>query len=303
MPDPASSWAVLVAGRGRNGDRGGARPRSARSWCWCLMAQGLFAAGVGAAFAMAIGTAVANGASPGPPYSPSRPRCGLRAERIPPALVARGFEFVLRSRCWPLASRSCSARVARPRRMTPSGATKKPPRRAAFLSSVAVLRRRWRQPCATCDSRQTRGQRSRGPSLPRSGLGRRSATPRTKPTRVLLATTTPRQPREDAEADSIAEQIDHLAAADAEREPIDIQEIAGPGKVRCGRRRIRPARRDCRRSRSRCSGGSPAAPTGAIVAENRSAQVRFFPVSARVGGVTSATGVPTRRYNAKNYCP
>ena len=99
------------------------------------LAQGLFAAGVAATFAMALGTAVATGALAWIAVFAKSTAMRLAAgENSRLALVAKGSNSSPRSQCWFLGLRYCSARAARPekagrRRRKP---TKKPPRRAAF---------------------------------------------------------------------------------------------------------------------------------------------------------------------------
>ena len=57
-------------------------------------AQGLFAAGVEATFAMAVGTAVTQARSPRSPFSPSRRLCLAAGENSRAALVARCFDLL-----------------------------------------------------------------------------------------------------------------------------------------------------------------------------------------------------------------
>ena len=117
MPDPAElngpfSWraaagTVIAAG---------ARPCSGAILVLVFaMAQGLFAAGVAAAFAMAIGTAVTTGALAWMAVFAKSTAMRLAAGKIRASRWSRGdSNSPPRSRCWRLASRSCSARGARP---------------------------------------------------------------------------------------------------------------------------------------------------------------------------------------------
>ncbi len=115
MPDPAQlngpfSWraaagTVIAAG---------ARPCSGAILVLVFaMAQGLFAAGVAAAFAMAIGTAVATGALAWVAVFAKSTAMRLAAGKIRAWRWSRGGSNSPPPwRCWPSASRSCSARGA-----------------------------------------------------------------------------------------------------------------------------------------------------------------------------------------------
>ena len=133
----SARWPVFLAGRGRNGDRrgrasllggdpgagvrDGARAVRRRS-CGHLRHGGRHG-----------GRRPAR--SPGWPCSPSRPRCGLRRARIRALRWWRGgSNSPPRSRSWRSASRSCSARAARPDRRPSQAAYKKAAREGRLFS-------------------------------------------------------------------------------------------------------------------------------------------------------------------------
>ena len=170
MPDPAEldgrfSWraaagTVIAAG---------ARPCSGAILVLVFaMAQGLFAAGVAAAFAMAIGTAVTTGALAWVAVFAKSTAMRLAAgENSRLALVAKGIRICrcargagVRRRAFARRARRCVTWRAKKKAASEGG--------LSLVSYFRAFRRRWRRPYAMRDSRQIRGWQSQGPSSPKS---------------------------------------------------------------------------------------------------------------------------------------
>ena len=106
-PIPLAQWSLSWRDAAGTVIAAGARPCSGAILVLVFaLAQGLFAAGVAATFAMALGTAVTTGALAWTAVFAKSAAMRLAAgENSRLALVARGFEFAAAWRCWRSASR------------------------------------------------------------------------------------------------------------------------------------------------------------------------------------------------------
>ena len=250
MPDPAQlngpfSWraaagTVIAAG---------ARPCSGAILVLVFaMAQGLFAAGVAAAFAMAIGTAVTTGALAWVAVFAKSTAMRLAAgENSRLALVARGFEFaaalaVLAFGLALLARRARRGLTGDER--TAGRRQKSRPEGRPFFASDRCAQAAMAPASAPCDSRRNRGPRSRGSSSPRSTAPARS------PSHIRPQHGIPVGSREVGDRrrrsapvvgrgnapTPLLEQIDDRAVPMVNIDPVNIQESAGPVESGRGRR-------------------------------------------------------------------